>query len=154
MKLINHKFKLPATVIFYGSLLLGLYSLSGESNFDEIWKVPVYSFFGHEEGLMGFGKKGWIETGILNELITILIICSGLMASFSREKVEDELISKIRLESLSVAIVLNYALLILTNLLVFDFAFLTVLIVFLFAPLLMFHIIFRIRLYKYYRSEK
>ena len=155
MKLLDHKLKWPATVIFYTSLLLGVYSISTENQFDEIWKVPVYSLFGNETGFLGtgLGKRGWTETSIFNELLTVVIIISGLIASFSREKIEDELISKIRLESLAAAIILNYALLLVANFLIYDFTFLHTLIVFLFAPLAMFNIIFQVRLFNYYKVE-
>ncbi len=155
MRLFNHKLKWPATVIFYGSLLIGVYSISTENQLDETWKVPVYSLFGNETGFMGtgFGKKGWTETALFNEILTVVIVVSGFMASFSREKVEDELTSKIRLESLSLAILLNYALVLVANFFIFDFAYLNTLIVFLFAPLVMFNIIFQVRLFRYYKIE-
>ena len=73
--LLNHKLKWPATVVFYAALLLGVYSISFDNQFEEIWKV------------------------------------------------------------------------------LFDFAFLNALMVFLFAPLVMFNIIFQVRLYNYYRLE-
>lgn len=155
MKLLDHKLKWPATVMFYTSLLLGVYSISTENHFDEIWKVPVYSLFGNETGFLGtgLGKRGWTETSIFNELLTVVIVISGLIASFSREKIEDELISKIRLESLAAAIILNYALLLVANFLIYDFTFLHTLIVFLFAPLAMFNIILQVRLFNYYKVE-
>lgn len=155
MLLLNHKLKWPATTVFYAALLLGVYSISYDNQLEEIWKVPVYSIFGEETGLMGtdFGKKGWTETSLLNEILTVVIVIAGLIASFSKERIEDELTSKIRLESLSVAIVLNYLIVLVANFFIFDFAFLKALMVFLFAPLVMFNIIFQVRLYNYYRLE-
>lgn len=99
------------------------------------------------------GKKGWTETSLLNEILTVVIVIAGLIASFSKERIEDELTSKIRLESLSVAIVLNYLIVLVANFFIFDLAFLKALMVFLFAPLVMFNIIFQVRLYNYYRLE-
>lgn len=155
MRLLNHTLKWPATVLFYASLMLGIYSISTNNQLDDIWKIPVYSLFGNENDFFGtgLGKQGWTETSIFNELLTVVIICSGLVASFSREKIEDELISKIRLESLSVAIIINYVLVLIANFLIFDFTFLYALIVFLFAPLVMFNLLFQVRLFKYYKIE-
>jgi hypothetical protein len=155
MLLLNHKLKWPATVVFYAALLIGVYSISFDHQLEEIWKVPVYSLFGDETGLLGtgLGKKGWTETSLINEILTVIIVTAGLIASFSKERIEDELTSKIRLESLSVAIVLNYLIVLVANFFIFDFAFLNALIVFLFAPLVMFNIIFQVRLYNYYRLE-
>lgn len=100
-----------------------------------------------------FGKRGWTETSLLNEVLTVFIICSGLIASFSREKIEDELISKIRLESLSAAFITNYAFVLVSNFFIFDFAFFNTLVIFLFAPLVMFNIIFQVRLFNYYKID-
>ena len=146
MRLLNHKLKWPSMVVFYASLATGIIAISTENQLDEIWKVPVYQIIGDEFGFWGMGKRGWTETAIFNDLLTVIIIVSGLIASFSREKIEDELISKIRLESLSTAIVINYILVLIANFLIFDLSFLTALIVFLFAPLVMFNLIFQVRL--------
>lgn len=151
MRLLNHKLKWPSMVVFYASLATGIIAISTENQFDEIWKVPVYQIIGDESGFLGMGKRGWTETAIFNELLTVIIIVSGIIASFSREKIEDELITKIRLESLSTAIVINYILVLIANFLIFDLSFLTALIVFLFAPLVMFNLIFQVRLFNYYK---
>jgi hypothetical protein len=155
MKLLNHKFKWPATVLFYTSLLIGIYLISTENHLNDIWNAPVYSLFGNEKGVMGseFGKRGWTENSLFNEVLTVVIICSGLIASFAREKIEDELISKIRLESLSTAIITNYALVLVSNFFIFDFAYFNTLVIFLFAPLVMFNIIFQVRLFNYYKVD-
>jgi hypothetical protein len=155
MMLLNHKLKRPATVLFYTSLLLGVYAITTENQLGEIWEIPVYSIFGNESGMLGtgLGQRGWTTTSLFNEILTVVIVCTGLMASFSQEKIEDELISRIRLESLSLAIVLNYALVLVANFFLFDFAFLNALMVFLFAPLVMFHVILKVRLFRYYKIE-
>ena len=141
MKLLHYKTKWPATVVFYLSLLLGIFILSTDYEISNMWEVPVYSLFGGE-GIFGLEKQGWTKTGFVDEILTILIVCSGLIATFSREKVEDELISKIRLESLSLAIIINYGLLLVANFLIFGLFYFDTLIVFLFAPIIMFNIIF------------
>lgn len=155
MKLLNHKLKWPATVLFYTSLLIGVYLISTENQLDDLWNVPVYSLFGNEKDFMGTGlwKSGWTQNTLFNEVLTVIIICSGLVASFSKEKIEDELISKMRLESLSIAIVINYALVLVANFFIFDFAFFNALIIFLFAPLVMFNVIFQVKLFNYYKVE-
>jgi len=145
MALLNHKLKWPATAVFYAALLFGAYSISFENQLHEIWKVPVYSIFGDD--------KGWTETSLINEILTVIIVTAGLIASFSKERIEDELTSKIRLESLSIAIVLNYLIVLIANFVIFDFAYLNALMVFLFTPLVMFNIIYQVRLYNYYRLE-
>lgn len=154
MRLLNHQFKWPATAIFYVTLIIGIYAISVENQLEELWEVPVYSFFGNKTGFLGMGKSGWIQNGIFNEVLTFLIVSSGLIAGFSKEKIEDELTSKIRLESLAIAIIINYILVLMGNFLLFDFSFLTAMMVFIFTPLVMFNLIFQFRLFNYYRINQ
>jgi hypothetical protein len=51
----------------------------------------------------------FIENSILDEILTIGIIVGGILVGFSKLKEEDEMISKIRYESLVWATYLNYA---------------------------------------------
>ncbi|HCY45501.1 MAG TPA: hypothetical protein DHU89_02375 [Flavobacteriales bacterium] len=61
---------------------------------------------------------------LLNEILGILVILSGVVVAFSKEKVEDEFIEKIRLESLVWSVYVNYALLFLAMVILYDFDFL------------------------------
>jgi hypothetical protein len=98
--LFSNNFKKPSGIIFYLSILIGFYLLITE-RLHEMFVVNVFSIFSYE----WFGSErtgfGWIENGLGDEFFTLLIIVSGLINSFSKEKIEDELISKIRLESLT-----------------------------------------------------
>ena len=67
-----------------------------------------------------------IEDNIFNEIIALLIIFGALFIAFSKEKQEDEFISKIRFESLVWATYINYAVLIFTLFFIYDLAFLWV----------------------------
>jgi hypothetical protein len=51
---------------------------------------------------------GIVNNNILNEILGVVIILSLLVVAFSKEKSEDEYISKIRLESLVWSVYLNY----------------------------------------------
>ena len=85
-----------------------------------LFVVNVFSIFSYE----WFGSEptgfGWIENGLGDEIFTLLIIVSGLINSFSKEKIEDELISRIRLESLSLSVFISFGLIIISTFLVFD----------------------------------
>ena len=97
--LFSNKFKKTSGVVFYLSILVGLFLLLTDKIRD-IFVVNVFSIFSYEwigSERTGFG---WIENGLGDEIFTLLIIVSGLINSFSKEKIEDELISRIRLESL------------------------------------------------------
>ena len=66
---------------------------------------------------------GMVTNNILNEIIGILIIISSLLVAFSKEESEDEYISKIRLESLVWAVYINYGILLLSFLIIYDISF-------------------------------
>jgi len=106
-----------------------------------------YEWFGSERP--GFG---WIENGLGDEVFTLLIIISGLINSFSKEKIEDELISKIRLESLSLSLFISFGLIIVSTFLVFNINYMYVLVFNLFLIIVLFNLIFKFRLFKHYNS--
>src|SRR5690606_17673742 len=78
------------------------------------------------------------ENNILDEIAGILLIIGALLIAFSKEKSEDEYIAKIRLESLVWSTYINYAILILAMILVYDMTFLWVLIFNMFTLLIFF----------------
>ena len=92
-----------------------------------------------------FGEKfmfGLTENNILNEIIGAALIICFLMVAFSKEKQEDELIEKIRLDSLVWATYANYAVLLFSMLFVFGISFFWVMICNMFTILLFFIIRF------------
>lgn len=103
--------------------------------------------FGSESALWGM-----TENNLLNELIALFLIASLLMLAFSKEKQEDELIAQVRMESLAWAVYLNYAVLILALLFVFDISFLWVMIFNMFTILLFFTIRFNWQIRKLNKS--
>jgi hypothetical protein len=95
---------------------------------------------------------GMTENNVLNEIIGVILILSFLMVAFSREKQEDELIAKIRLDSLVWATYLNYAVLLFSLLFVFGLSFLWVMIFNMFTILLFFVIRFHWQVRKLNKS--
>lgn len=87
-----------------------------------------------------------------DEFISIGIFVGLLLVSFSREKDEDEYISKIRLESLQLAVLVNYVLLILATVFIYDMAYFNVMIYNMFTILLIFIIRFHFLLYRQKKS--
>ena len=65
-------------------------------------------------------------------------IIGGLLVGFTKEKVEDEFIYKLRNDSLVWAIIFNYMILVFTILFVYEFTFFHVLVFNMFTPLLFF----------------
>lgn len=71
---------------------------------------------------------GFVKNNLLNEIIGTLIIISSILVAFSKEKIEDEYLSKIRLESLAWAVYFNQALLLISMFFIYDLSFLWVMI--------------------------
>jgi hypothetical protein len=149
--LFNYKYKKISGVIFYLSIPIGLFLLWND-RIQDVFVVNVFSIFSYEwigSERTGFG---WIENGLGDEIFTLLIIVSGLINSFSKEKIEDELISRIRLESLSLSVFISFGLIIISTFLVFDINYMYVLVFNLFLIILLFNLIFKFRLFKHYKS--
>ena len=144
--LLPNKFKTVGWILFIIGLIGGIfiYLSDYESDALTVNVLSIYneSFLGSEKGFFQI-----IENSILDELIALAIITGGLLVGFSKEKVEDEFIYKLRKDSLVWAIIFNYAVLILTIVFVYDLAFFDVLVFNMFTPLLFF--IFRFNFLKH-----
>jgi hypothetical protein len=73
-----------------------------------------------------------------DEIAGVGVIIGLLMIAFSREKVEDEMISRMRLEALQWSVFVNYSILSIAILAVYDGAFFSVMIYNMFTLLLVF----------------
>ena len=100
--LFDNKYKKISGLVFYLTSIIGLYLLITDMIFD-LFTLNVYSLFSESISDLTYGG-GWIENGLGDEIFTTIIIISGLINSFCKEKIEDELISKIRLESLTMSL--------------------------------------------------
>ncbi len=157
--LFDHRFKKASSWVFYLTVPMALYFLFTDQ-YDNLLKIKVFSLFPSEaiittpdtENIIGTRGFVWIENGFLDEIFTIIIIVSGILSSFSKEKVEDELISRIRMESLALSLYINYGLLILSNLFIYELSYFYAMVIHLFTILLFFNLIFNFRLYKHYNS--
>ena len=148
--LFDNKYKKISGLVFYLTTIIGLYLLITGKIFD-LFTLNVYSLFSESISDLTYGG-GWIENGLGDEIFTTIIIISGLINSFSKEKIEDELISKIRLESLTMSLFISYSLVIISTFLIYNLSYMYVLVFNLFIILLLFNLIFRYRLYQHYKS--
>lgn len=138
--LLAHKYKTLGWILLILGLLGGIYLLFNDLESD-LLKVPVFSIF--NEPIIGEkGSFHIIENSIFDELTSILIIIGGLIVGFTKEKIEDEYIAKLRTESLIWAIVFNYAVLFLGIVFVYGLSFFQVLVFNMFTPLFFFIIRF------------
>ena len=149
--LFPNKLKKVSGWVFYLTLPIGLY-LFITDRFEELLIVSVPQLF-TDETIIGAQRESiWIENGFLDEILTALIIISGIINSFSKEKIEDELISKLRTDSLTLSLYINYSLVILATFLFYEFLYFDVLVFNLFAILLVFNLLFKIKLFNHYNS--
>jgi hypothetical protein len=148
--LFPYRYKKVSGLVFYLTTLvvaiIYLTDFEFDSNF--VVKIPALIY----DSIIGNKNGIWIENGILDELITIVLIISGIIHSFSKEKMEDEYISSIRLQALTWSIYVNYSLVLLATLLVFGLAYFHVMIIHLFSLIILFNLRFQLKLRSYYKS--
>ncbi|MFD2550689.1 hypothetical protein ACFSQP_02555 [Bizionia sediminis] len=147
--LLPHKYKPLGWILLILGTIFGItvYVLGFDSDVLTIKVLNIYN------GSDFFNKTdvGWFilqDNSILDELAALLIIFGGLLVGFTKEKIEDEFIYKLRSESLVWAIVVNYAILAFTVLFVYDMLFFDVLIFNMFTPLFIFIIRFNFLKFK------
>lgn len=87
----------------------------------------------------------YVSTNILDEILSIIVIISGLLWGFSKEKIEDEMISAVRKEAMIWALYVHYGLFILATILIYGFPFLNVLMLNIFTPIIVFLVIYEWR---------
>jgi hypothetical protein len=140
-------------VLLIPAVIVGLLMVLELVDFPEL-NMKVLNMVG-QEGL-GYQLRvfGWAQNDVLDELVSIFIIVGALLAACSEEKTEDEYIAKIRLESLLWATYVNYGLLLLAIMLVYDLAFLQVMIFNMVTLLLIFLIRFNFILYRNAKANR
>ncbi len=146
--LLSNKFKKPGWILFCIGIILGvIHSINDyESNLLTTKVISLFHYdtiFSDDSAILKI-----VENSIVDELITIIIIIGGLLISFSKEKIEDEFILKVRLDSLVWAILINYGILLFTTIFIYDIRYFHVLVYNVFTPLLIFIIRFNYVVYK------
>lgn len=146
--LLSNKYKIPGWIILIIGLVLGVFLRFSEFESD-LLETKVLAILGGGDTLLsnsGTENTGEyfriIENSILDEIIALMIIIGGLFVGFSKEKVEDEFIYKLRKDSLVWAIITNYVILMFTVIFVYNFSFFDILVYNMFTPLLFFIIRF------------
>lgn len=144
--LFSHKYKPLGWFLFFIGIILGIILLLNDFDIPN-WELNVFPLIS-EDSIFSGPAFQWSTNNIADELASILLIIGGVLISFSKTKDEDEYISKIRMESLIWATYINYAVLILAILFVFDMSFFNVMIYNMFTILLIFILRFHYVLYK------
>lgn len=150
--LFPYKCKIAGLVLLIPGLVLGIMNFF--FNYEPAWLNWKVFAIADASFLRGDVYFQVVENNVSNELAGILLIVSLVFIAFSREKQEDEFIFKIRLESLLWATYINYAILILSLIFLYNFAFLWVLIFNMFTLLVIFILRYYIMLTKMKRGLK
>ncbi len=140
--LISNRYQKIGWFFLIPGIILGVILLY--NNFEyPTYQIKVYSII----------KRGTLsKTNVFTEITIFLITIGGLLVAFSKEKMEDEYIKKIRVESLIWAIFVNYVILLIATILLYDFNFLNFMGINMFSPLLLFILKFHWELYKLYKE--
>ena len=145
--LFPNAFKKPSLLLLVLSCIGLVFVLN--FNDDEAVKIQTNVFaLMNDEGFKGPFYFQWTKNNILDEIAMTLFIVSGLIFAFSKEKIEDEMVAKIRLESLVWATYVNYGVLLCCILFIYGLPFLNVMMYNMFTLLLFFIIRFHWMLYK------
>jgi hypothetical protein len=123
--LFPNRLKVIGWMVFIPAFILGAIAVTQE--WEPEWMsftVPAL-FPGNSWGLRGESSTliGMVKNNILNEILGFLMIASGIVVAFSKEKDEDEMVGQLRVRALVWACYWNYAILTLSLILVYDIAF-------------------------------
>jgi hypothetical protein len=122
--LLPHLFKTIGWLAFLPSLLLGI----------------MANYYGLEFSILNVRFP--VDNNLTNEFAAMFLLISGFFIAFSRERIEDEWVSQVRLESLQWSVYLNYALLLLAIWAFYDREFFEVLVYNMYTILIFFIIRF------------
>jgi hypothetical protein len=103
-----------------------------------------------------FGSRTFFtmqETNLTYPILMLLLIGSGLVYGFSKERLEDEMISDLRKESLVWAVYVNYIVLLISLFLLFDFDMIGLIIINVFTLLIFFILRFEWKKYQLKRAS-
>ena len=114
--LLPNKFKKIGWFILIPSFLIGIFLTFSDYRPDWLnGKMVTVFHFRTDEKYFAV-----LNVNFTNTIIGVLLIIGGLHVSFSKEKNEDEFISKIRFTSLLWAVLVNYVLLIIAFVFVYE----------------------------------
>ena len=146
--LLPHTYKKIGWILFIPSVIVGLIIMFvTELPYNPM--IMTFGLFG-SDGLGSNTKPPFRfgEIQLLPNLISILLLVGGILVMFSKEKKEDEYINQIRLNSLQYSVFLNYVLLFLCFVFIYDIPFFHVMIYNLFTIILIYIIRFHFLVYK------
>ena|SRR5690606_7924197 len=152
--LLPNKYKKFGWVLLLGGILSGIivlpYINEQKSLVIEVLSIFYKPFWDSEP----FEFFKITKNNISDEIISLSIIIGGLIVGFTKEKVEDEFIYKLRKDSLVWAIIFNYIFLLFLITFVYETFFLDIMKYNMFTPLIFFIIRFNFLKYKSRSDEE
>lgn len=138
--LLPHRWKTVGWVLLIPSFIMGIL---WEAGVKIVVMTPVFAIWSTKQELFTV-----IYKNIYNEIVSIPLLISLMIVSFSKEKYEDEYILKLRLDSLVWSLYINFSILLFSILFIFKDGFQNIMIYNMFLILILFIIRFNFILYK------
>lgn len=150
--LFSHRLKAVSGIVFL--LSFSVFALFIALDLFEQYELKVKVFAFMDNALFKETTYfGFTENSITDEILMLITIASGIVYAFSKEKNEDEMVAALRLQSLAWATIANYSIMLLCYLFIYGLSFLSVLMAVMFSQLLIFIILFRYKMYRFYKSS-
>jgi len=146
--LLPHRFKKIGWFMLVLGLIMGVAMRFFGIDADYFGRIPFLGIV--SENFLSSDKHFFevVENGFLDEMVAVLIILGGILVGFCKTKIEDEFILQMRLSSLVWSVYVNYGILFLAVLFVFDMPFFDVMVFNMFTVLLFFIVRFHVLLHK------
>jgi hypothetical protein len=142
-KLLSNAWQKPSGVIFYGTVCYGILANVYPDVLIPDLSVYVPNNFGLKNPLFNPNGGFWMKNNIMDELLVILIITSGLMHTFSKEKQEDEMVNSLRLAAMKWALIANFTMILFGTVLIYGIAYFQFMSFSLFSLLIIYNLKFR-----------
>lgn len=142
--LFPYKYKRIGWILLVPAALFGAFIVSTDYQLPFL-EVNIFSL---TTQAFGDSNTHWFKNNITDEITAILFTIGALFVGFSKQKNEDEYIASVRHDSLLWATYVNYMLLILSMLFIYDAGFFTVMVYNMFTVLIIFLLRFNFMLYK------
>lgn len=151
--LFPHRFKTISSILFVISflLLLSMFLVDYLDNFDVTF--VILKFFGYSQNNMPLVQSLFYAL-YADEIFMTVCVLSGLVYAFSKQKIEDEFVSAIRLSSLAWATIINYVIFLSLYLLMYEGAIYLVLYFASLSQLVIFIVLFRYNIYRFYTTTQ
>jgi hypothetical protein len=151
--LFPNRFKIISGILFVASFIMLTRVLENEDKYAINTEVfAVISDAMPPSGIMSIGATRyfkWMENSVTDELLILLMVVSGIVFAFSKEKHEDEMVAAIRLKCLAWSTIANYAIFLLAYLYVYGMAIFSVIMHAAFSQLVIFIVLFRYNMFRF-----